>query len=66
MHATILLDELDSRTFDHRATPREAVALPILIVVDGTRQKALIRKLSRLSDDRGSGALHVRMKSISV
>ena len=47
MHATIrLADSLAPRTFDHRATPRQAIALPILITVSGTRYNALIRNLS--------------------
>lgn len=59
MQATILLDELSPRRFDHRAMPREAVTLPILIVVDGTRYNALIRNLS------SAGAMIVASAALS-
>lgn len=59
MQATILLDELSPRRFDHRAMPREAVTLPILIVVDGKRHNALIRNLS------SAGAMIVATAALS-
>ena len=47
MHATIRLENLlSSQSFDLRAAPREAIILPILIMVGGTRHTALMRNLS--------------------
>lgn len=47
MRATIRLENLlSTQTFDHRATPREAIVLPIVIVVGGTRHNALMCNLS--------------------
>jgi hypothetical protein len=45
--ATIRLDDSPGpRAVEHRAVPRTATALPISIMVDGTRHNALMRNLS--------------------
>lgn len=47
MHATIRLEKLlGPQNFEHRAAPREALVLPIVISVAGTRYNALMRNLS--------------------
>ena len=64
MHATIQLDgPLSSRTFELRSTPRNAMRLPILIVMGGTRYTAVIRNLSYTGAlIRTSAPLNVHMK----
>ena len=64
MHATIQLDgPLSPRTFELRSTPRNAMRLPILIVIGGTRYTAVIRNLSYAGAlIRTSAPLNVHMK----
>ena len=61
MHATIRLDNWPSPgTFEHRATPRQAITLPILIVLGGVRYSALMRNLSN------SGAMIVTSAPLAI
>lgn len=64
LHATIRLDgPLSPQTFELRSTPREAIRLPILIVIGGTRYTAVIRNLSYTGAlIRTSAPLDVHMK----
>jgi len=48
VHVTIRLNSSSPRAFEHRATPRQAITLPILIVVGATRYSALMRNLSNV------------------
>jgi len=52
MHAVIRLDSATGQLVsEQRASPRSAIALPILIVLDGKRYSAALRNLS------GAGAM---------
>lgn len=63
-HATVRLDSpLSPRIFDLRSAPRNAMRLPILIVIGGTQHTAVIRNLSYTGAlIRTSAPLNVHMK----